>query len=222
MTLDDVEDTRSGSPASPPPVAASEAVGVTLRRALPPASLPPPLTPPRPSTPSLPPLPVESSLFAPSAAVDSSITYAGWWRRAGALLIDGLVIATAALVLARIFGAAVGGASGLIVTYLVFWVNYAVIAAVYAPVMLARKGARNGQTLGKQALGIRVRDVSGAPVLGGQAFLREVIMRQFLIGGIGGFFILPPILDALWPLWEPRNRALHDLGASTIVTLEAG
>ncbi len=159
---------------------------------------------------------------APSVAPETWAGYASWWRRAGALLIDALVISAVTFVLSACVGGIVGGSTssasaGLLTTYLVFWLIYAVVAAVYAPGMLARQGQCNGQTLGKQALGIRVRHVSGAPVSLGQAFLREVVMRQFLIGGIG-FFFLAPLADLLWPLWHPENRSLHDLGASTIVT----
>ena len=150
------------------------------------------------------------------------LVYASWGRRAAAVTIDGIVLGFAALVLASLFGLVVSGVStswmaGVFGMYFAYFVFLAISQLVYAPVMLARSGDGNGQTLGKQALGIRVRDVNGGPVTGGQAFLREVVIRQIVIGTFG-WIVLAPILDALWPLWERDWRALHDLAASTIVT----
>ena len=218
-------------PLAPPPLAARPLAGAPPLAPPPPAARPlaalrpaaQPLAPPQLRAPP-PRVSVDAAAPAsPSDAPPQSWTaYASWGRRLGALLIDAVVLTAAAFVLSAMIGAAVGGgtssaAAGIVTTYLIFWLVYALAAAVYAPAMLARRGECNGQTLGKQALGIRVRHVSGAPVLLGQAFLREVVMRQLVIGGIG-WFVLLPLADALWPLWHPENRSLHDLGASTIVT----
>ena len=78
--------------------------------------------------------------------------------------------------------------------YFAYFVFLAISQLVYAPVMLARSGDGNGQTLGKQALGIRVRDVNGGPVTGGQAFLREVVIRQIAIGTFGWIARVPQLV----------------------------
>ncbi len=67
-------------------------------------------------------------------------------------------------------------------------------------------GNRRGQTVGKMALGIAVRDArTGEPVGAGRAFGR----RTFFFACYLGFGILF-LVNVLWPLWDPRRQALHD------------
>ena len=73
-----------------------------------------------------------------------------------------------------------------------------------------------GSTVGKLALGIRVRplDHDGLPSWG-QAVARfagqDVLIAVPTIGGFYG------LLDALWLLWDPRRQCLHDKIARTAV-----
>jgi len=83
--------------------------------------------------------------------------------------------------------------------------------------LMARQGPQNGMTLGKQVVGIRVVRADGQPVSLGLALLRDLVVRVVLIGFIGGFFFLPPLLDLLWPLWDQQNQTLHDKIVSTYV-----
>jgi uncharacterized RDD family membrane protein YckC len=69
----------------------------------------------------------------------------------------------------------------------------------------------HGQTVGKRAFGIAVRDVDGDSISLGQALGRAYLRSAFFP------FFFPWILDSLWPLWQSQNRSLHDLAASTIV-----
>jgi uncharacterized RDD family membrane protein YckC len=147
--------------------------------------------------------------------------FASWWRRAGAIFVDSCVIWAVSLPLIVVAFAAAGNSlGGLIAAYFAISAIPAVIGLAYYPYLLARTGVRNGQTLGKQALGIRVISVSptGPDVRGGQAVMREVVMRQVVLGGLGALLLwIPLLLDVLWPLWHPQRRSLHDLAASTIV-----
>jgi uncharacterized RDD family membrane protein YckC len=90
---------------------------------------------------------------------------------------------------------------------------------VYAPLLMSRHGAHNGQTLGKQAIGIRVVRESGEPMDYGHAFVRQwlviVVLFQFVGGGLTGG--LAGLIDVLWPLWDSSNRAVHDIICSTLV-----
>jgi uncharacterized RDD family membrane protein YckC len=194
------------------------------------ASPPPPAAPPRPQTSAPPssawPAPTPRGVvddWAPPAPVsgqDDQIL-ASWGRRAAAVLVDTVIIWTLSLpVIALFFAAAGGSLSGLIAAYLAALAFPALAGLFYYPLMLARTGERNGQTIGKQALGVRVVSVSpsGPDITTGQALLREVVMRQIAIGVIGGLLLfIPPLLDVLWPLWQPRRQSLHDLAAATIV-----
>lgn len=85
---------------------------------------------------------------------------------------------------------------------------------LYAPLLMVRRGARNGQTLGKQALGIRVVRESGEPVTLGNALLREIIGRQLLVPFSYGLYA---VLDYLWPVWDRSRQCLHDKVAQTRV-----
>ena len=87
--------------------------------------------------------------------------------------------------------------------------------------LMGRDGERNGQTLGKQVVGIRVVKADGSPVSVGFAVLRELVVKGLLFGGLGWFlFGIPGLLNYLWPLWDkPGQQALHDKIVSTYVTL---
>ena len=149
---------------------------------------------------------------------------AGWWSRAGAQVIDGLIIGAGALVLFIPVGAAlgIGVASdgntgfGAAIAGLVFWVAcVALISLLYAPVLMART---NGKTFGRMALGIRVVRASGEDMTFGFAFLREVVVKAIGFGFVGSITggILN-VVDYLWPLWDEENRCLHDIVVDTRV-----
>ncbi len=76
-------------------------------------------------------------------------------------------------------------------------------------------GSERGQTLGKMALGIRVRDAdAGGPIGYGRGFGRYFIVY---ILSLPFFFAIPSLLDGLWPLWDKRRQALHDKPVNSIV-----
>ena len=172
-------------------------------------------------------LPPEQRFPALSAA-----ELASWGRRAAAAILDVLIIVLPTmLVLAGLGVGAVatlltgdpGGAldagllaiiGGLVLTLFVFLV----IAFAYYPLLMARRGAHNGQTLGKQAFGIRVVRDGLRPVNFGFGVLREIVIKGLLVG-IASTMVpfLPYVLNYLWPLWDSQHRAVHDMVASTHV-----
>jgi uncharacterized RDD family membrane protein YckC len=88
-------------------------------------------------------------------------------------------------------------------------------ALVYAPWMIA---TRQGQTLGHKATNTRIVMNDGTQLTGGRAFVREVLVKNFLFEGIGSFlFFIPTILDYIWPLFDSRDEALHDKMCATRV-----
>jgi len=168
----------------------------------------------QPAAPGQPPLPDQGAL-------------AGWWSRAGAAVIDGLILGVPATIL---FIVIVGGAVGIsggdddvavgaaILAFLLWFLLVALVALAYAPVLMMRQGAHNGQSWGKQVLGIRVTRDNGQPFDFWTAALREIVFKTLALG-IASFFIpvIPYLVDYLWPLWDDQNRALHDMAASTHV-----
>ncbi len=158
---------------------------------------------------------------ARTAGLPANVALASWGSRVGATLLDGLVVTLIFLVLIAPGTALAivnnGGALGIILIVLGVLVSL-VLALLYAAFFMQRDGARNGQTLGKQGLGIRAVRMDGQPFNWGAGLLRELAIKQLLFGVVGGFFLsIPTILDWLWPLWDDENRALHDMLASTRV-----
>ena len=152
---------------------------------------------------------------------------ASWGSRLGAYLIDGLVLLIPALILFFVVVASAVGLSGTdedvaagaaIGAILLWLVLMAVIYLLYAPLLMARDGQRNGQTWGKQLLNIRAVRDNGQPWSFGSAALREVVLK-FLAVNIASSIIpiIPWFLNFFWPLWDDQNRALHDMAASSHV-----
>ncbi|HET6548538.1 MAG TPA: RDD family protein [Solirubrobacter sp.] len=139
---------------------------------------------------------------------------AGWWRRAGAAVIDGLIVLGFATLLLVAILAALDASAALIVTVLVWIPCVTVVALLYAPAMMARTG---GRTLGRIAAGTRVVRADGRRLTFGWALLREVVLKWGLFYGVGGAVTagIAPLVDVLWPLWDEQKRALHDLLAGT-------
>jgi uncharacterized RDD family membrane protein YckC len=147
---------------------------------------------------------------AEQAAPGSDIAYSGWWRRAAALLIDTILIWVVVVALfALAFGIAeVSGNAGAILLIV------AIVAAIAGPIWYTiwATGREPGQTVGKKALGIRVRHAEQDRAIGyGPSTGRYLITIAF------GFFVIPALVDYLWPLWDGRKQALHDKVANSIV-----
>jgi uncharacterized RDD family membrane protein YckC len=140
---------------------------------------------------------------------------AEWWPRVGATLLDIVIVwvlALAALIGAAIFATVTGiseDPTGWL--WLLLWF---VLGSVYTGGLMSRKGRYNGQTLGKQAAGIRVVRDDGRPVTFKTAFVRDVLLK--LVAGNVTFGI-GWVVDSMWPLGERENRALHDVAVHTHV-----
>ena len=154
---------------------------------------------------------------------------AHWWPRVGAVLVDGLVLAPVNIAL--VFGlhlytvtheTYVNGTSFSQVHVHDLWVP-ALVYLLYAVLLLSRRGEHNGQTLGKQMLGLRVIRNDGEPVDIRTALLREGLVKTLpgVVGVISALVAVAStffsLLDYLWPLRDRENRAIHDHVAETHV-----
>ena len=144
---------------------------------------------------------------------------ASWGSRLGATLIDWLILLVPVVILTIIVvGIAAGSDTGAVVTGILGLLAYLVVAFAYAPVLMARDGQNNGQTWGKQMLGIRVVRDSGETMGFGWAALREIAVKGLAVGIAASIIpIIPWFLNYFWPLWDDQNRALHDMVVSTHV-----
>jgi uncharacterized RDD family membrane protein YckC len=151
----------------------------------------------------------------------------GWWRRAGAQIVDGLivVIGGALLLVALTAPFSIGffasdgvGIVSILVGLFFAVICVAIVALLYAPALMART---NGKTLGRMATGIRVVRAGGEPITFGFAMLREVAVKALLFGIAGALTAgLANLADYLWPLWDEENRALHDFLVNTRTILD--
>jgi uncharacterized RDD family membrane protein YckC len=142
--------------------------------------------------------------------VPSSQQPAEWWPRVGAATIDFFVRVAIVLVCAGA-GALVylagdeagdlGLGAGIVLGALLGYF-------VYAPLMMARTG---GQTVGHRVTDTRVVMADGSRMSGGRAFVREALVKNLLIEGVGVFTVyILTIANYLSPLWDDDNEALHD------------
>lgn len=119
---------------------------------------------------------------------------AGFWIRFVAYLIDGVILGIVQGILMAIFGA-----QSLTTT---------ILSIIISLLYLIWYQSRNGQTLGKKLMGIKVIKVTGAPVTIGTLLLREIIGKA-----ISALILFIGYLMAA----GPKKRALHDYIASTVV-----
>jgi uncharacterized RDD family membrane protein YckC len=175
-----------------------------------------------PRTPPFPPPPPSPSAYGPppsayppagptggrgsgQAALDAfGRPLAGWGQRLGALVIDELFIFIVTFCAAFTLGVRrtfAGAAMSL------------VMAGAYYAVL---NGSEMGQTFGKRAMRIQVRDAAGS---GGTIGVQRAALRYVTVGlfRIVPFFAFFTLLDGLWPLWDRRRQALHDKIAGSVV-----
>lgn len=132
----------------------------------------------------------------------------GFWQRAGAYMLDyliQLVAMYAIFIPVGLVGAMMAeGGDPSLWFLLLYPIGFAVVIA-YEALMLQKK---NGQTVGKMALRIRVVRPDGSPITKGQAWGRAT-MRLVL-----GCLI---IVDYLVYFFTPEKTTLHDMVVGTRV-----
>ena len=132
----------------------------------------------------------------------TSVRYAGFWSRVGALLVDALVVWVVAFGAGGIAAGAGRAKYDMVVVVYVLaivgtWLYYA-----------ASESSEHQATLGKRAFGLIVTDVDGQRISFARAtgrFLGRSLSGLML--GLGYFFAL----------FTERKQTLHDLLASTVV-----
>ena len=130
------------------------------------------------------------------AASGPSGPRAGFWRRFGALILDGILIGIIQGILFAVLADSIG----------IAYVLGTVIAFGY---YVYFEGGPTGQTLGKRALGIRVIDArAGGPIGYGRALVRAIVEI------FSGFVIF---IGYLWMLWDREKQTWHDKAAGSVV-----
>lgn len=157
----------------------------------------------------------------------ADVRHVGFGRRLLAAIIDGIIVSVISQFITAPIGAVfgittmtpfatgnqvpdetqamamIGAAFGVL--GLVFIISIVLNTLYYAGMLVYKQG----QTLGKMALGIRVVSVDGQPISWGKAILREII-GKFVSGLVIG-------LGYLWVFWDSKKQAWHDKIAGTYV-----
>lgn len=182
------------------------------------SSQPPSGPPPPPPPQGYPPPPGYGYGYAPSGAADDlGRPLAAWWKRLLAILLDSVILFVPTAILFAVLGLVTvetndltgemtvdGGALGLTTL-----IGLVVTLAYFG---LLDGGAR-GQTVGKMALGIQVRDAtSDGPIGVGRA-----VLRRFIYQVVWYVLVIPGLLNVLWPLWDRKRQAWHDMVANSVV-----
>ncbi len=141
-----------------------------------------------------------------------AVHYASWGRRAVAYTLDVLIVMGAVMaVVAALIGITLplrGGAVenvGVALTTALVFLGPAFYYVYFV-------GNERGQTYGRRACAIQVRDAeTHGPIGYGRSFGRYAIVLVF------GFLMFPLVFDYLWPLWDGRNQTLHDKMVRSVV-----
>jgi uncharacterized RDD family membrane protein YckC len=127
-------------------------------------------------------------------------------RRWAALIIDRIILFTPLIVLVVIGAVMADGKNDEFPAVLGFLIFLWVVAALlYEPLLLTR----NGQTWGKQALGVKVVRNDGTPISAGQAWGRSL--------GRLAIMMVSSLIDYLPALFTKEKQTVHDMMAGTRV-----
>lgn len=158
-------------------------------------------------------------------AEGSGPRYASYGARVGAYLLDGLIMSIPTFILLTIFSIGFAGDrdrikfddQGRLVegegTVAAFFGSLVVVAIVGVLYKVLMEGSPRGQTVGKMALRIAVRDQS----TGGRIGYGRALLRWFVGMGLWFIFYIPGIIDLLFPLWDSKKQTIHDKAASSVV-----
>jgi uncharacterized RDD family membrane protein YckC len=160
----------------------------------------------------------------PTIAIDSvlNLNLAPWWKRFVAILVDFAVLAVPYLIAIIAIGSISSHSdtststsspvpvAAIIAGVIFFFVLLQTPLMLYYGIM---NGSKRGQTLGKMAMGIAVRDArTGGPI----GFWRGI--GRFAISFVFDVLLLIPyLIDNLSPLWSSRRQACHDRVVRSVV-----
>lgn len=181
------------------------------------SEVPPPPPPPPPGPePGDEPTPSDAyRAYPPPPPSAAGPSYAPWWRRAIAAVLDWFLVAIPVGLLGAVLGLAdvVREADGDIVRVEVssgLRILVFVATLLYSAVL---DGGPRGATVGKMALLIQVRDAG----TGGPIGFTRALGRRFIFLILFELLFIPGAVNALWPIWDPRRQALHDKAVNSVV-----
>lgn len=169
------------------------------------------------------PYPTTAASNAPAPSPAGPGVLASRWRRFFALCVDWLIFIGPVFVIGILLAVIAAADETMTqdeedayngIFLLIGLLGTAVWLFGYLAVTLARDGVHNGQTFGKQLLGVRVVTSEGVPVSYGRAVKREVLGNWLINLFTFSFYSL---VDYAFGLFDGRRQCLHDKVASTYV-----
>ena len=145
-------------------------------------------------------------------AAPAGAPYAEWWQRVLALILDVVILVIPLTIVRVILAAAFRNSAGTISpggAAVVLLVPFLLSLAYFG----ALDGGNNGQTVGKMALGIAVRNER----TGGSIGFWWAVLRRFIYLFLWDLFFVPGLINSLSPLWDSRRKAWHDHAAHSVV-----
>jgi uncharacterized RDD family membrane protein YckC len=134
------------------------------------------------------------------------LDYAGFWKRFGAVFLDGLVVNVPLYIILMIIAYAASETSGQPHPFIAFaGIPLMFVQMIYEGLMLTSK---NGQTLGKIAMRVRVVRPDGSSITSGQAWGRSAM--RLVLGCLW-------IVDYIPVFFTAEKTTLHDMVAGTRV-----
>ena len=140
-------------------------------------------------------------------------SYASYGRRAGAFIIDSLLVwippfMIGGLGIAFLFSDMARPVGIVLIVVAIFWIPVTVIWNYVI------KQGKSGQTFGKARVGIKlVKEETGQPIGGGYSFLRWFLAQ--LLGSItAGIFT---IIDLIFPAFDNKKQRVLDKMLGTVV-----
>ncbi|MGH9046887.1 MAG: RDD family protein [Acidimicrobiales bacterium] len=153
--------------------------------------------------------------YASPQGYPGAAPFASYWARVGAFLLDAVILFVVSLIYllpAHAFSAAATTSNGVrthgtlsgggIVVILV-------LEALYASLLIGLRG----QTVGMMAAKIKAVDATTGGLIGFWRALGRDLFERVL----GALFVIPLIVDLLFPAWDPRRQTLHDKVTNTVV-----
>ncbi|HKR63216.1 MAG TPA: RDD family protein [Thermoanaerobaculia bacterium] len=148
----------------------------------------------------------EQLLDVRSGVNSATLNYSGIWKRFGAVFLDGLVVNLPLYLIMMGIGFAMSSTRGE---------PHPLVAFAGIPLMFAQMlyegamlSAKNGQTLGKIAMRVRVVRADGSPISTGQAWGRSAM--KLVLGCLW-------IVDYIPAFFTVEKTTLHDMVAGTRV-----
>jgi uncharacterized RDD family membrane protein YckC len=136
-----------------------------------------------------------------------SVNYAGFWRRAGAYLIDAVILSAVTQILSVVTGIDGNPPPNVVPTPEEILMTFIYIAIAWLYFALLESSSKQA-TVGKMAIGLIVTDEDGKRVSFARAtgrFFAKIISAIILLIGY------------LMVIWTKKRQGLHDMMARTLV-----